>query len=172
MGKTSSTAPVTGPRMADLVPPLTAATCVTALLAGLAADLSWEIWARLITPQLPGVGGPLEPEALIRSVFGLSSKPLAEAIHAVVGVVFYPLGYLFIARPLQRIVLPSLPWWLTGAGFGVGLWIFALFVMAHLVAGLPAFLGFIPLTWASLGGHILFGFVTAFVVRWREKRTG
>ena len=52
---------------------------------------------------------------------------------------------------------------LTGLGFGVGLWIFALYVMAHLIAGLPAFLGFIPLTWASLVGHLLFGTVVAFV---------
>ncbi|UOM36832.1 hypothetical protein MRB58_05510 [Acuticoccus sp. I52.16.1] len=159
-----------GARMTGLVPPLTTATLTTALLAGAAADISWEVWARLITPHLPGVGGPLEPAALIRSVFGFSSTLLAEVIHGIVGVVFYPLGYLFIARPLQRLVLPSLPWWLTGAGFGVGLWIFALFVMAHLVAGLPAFLGFIPLTWASLGGHVVFGVVTAFVVRWRERR--
>ena len=54
---------------------------------------------------------------------------------------------------------------LTGLGFGTGLWIFALFVMAHLIAGLPAFLGFIPLTWASLAGHLIFGVTVAYVVR-------
>lgn len=40
--------------------------------------------------------------------------------------------------------------------------------MAHLFAGLPAFLGFVPLTWASLAGHILFGIATAYVVLWRR----
>jgi hypothetical protein len=40
--------------------------------------------------------------------------------------------------------------------------------MAHLIAGLPAFLGFIPLTWASFGGHVLFGLIVGFVVRMRE----
>ena len=121
------------------------------------------------TCALP-IYGPLEPAALVQDVFGLASRFPAEIIHLIVGVVFYPLGYLFIARPLQRLILPSLPWLLTGAGFGIGLWVFALYVMAHLFAGLPAFLDFIPLTWASLAGHILFGVVTAWVVRVREMR--
>lgn len=153
---------VTASRWPDLAP----ATLVTALLAGIAADLAWEIWARLLTPLW--VGGPLEPAALVQSVFGLSNRPLAEAIHLVVGCLFYPLGYLFIARPLARTLTPWLPWWLVALGYGIGLWIFALYVMAHLIAGLPAFLGFIPLAWASLVGHLLFALVLARVVRWRE----
>ena len=147
-------------------PDLAPATLVTVLLAGIAADLTWEIWARLLTPLW--VGGPLEPAALVQSVFGLSNRPLAEIIHLVVGFLFYPLGYLFIARPLARTLTPWLPWWLVALGYGLGLWIFALYVMAHLIAGLPAFLGFIPLTWASLVGHLLFALVLAQVVRWRE----
>ena len=147
------------------MPILTRRLIVTALLAGLAADLTWEFWARVITPLW--VGGPLQPAALIQSVFGFRNNGLAEVIHAVVGIVFYPLGYLFIARPLQRLVVPGLPVLLTGVGFGIGLWVFALYVMAHLFAGLPAFLGFITLTWASLVGHVLFGVIVALVVRAR-----
>jgi len=147
-------------------PDLAPTTLVTALLAGIAADLTWEIWARLLTPLW--VGGPLEPAALVQSVFGLSNRPLAEIIHLVVGFLFYPLGYLFIARPLARTLTPWLPWWLIALGYGIGLWIFALYVMAHLIAGLPAFLGFIPLAWASLVGHLLFALFLALVVRWRE----
>jgi hypothetical protein len=116
----------------QLFPPFNVETLVTALLAGVAADLTWEFWARAITPFLPGVGGPLEPAALVQSVFGLESRLVGEIIHLVVGFVFYPLGYLFVARPLQRAIIPGLPWYLTAAGFGVGLWIFALYVMAHL----------------------------------------
>ncbi len=157
MTMTDTTTPATRP----LFPALTPALIATVLMAGLAADLTWEIWARAITPLW--VGGPLEPAGLVQSVFGLKSRFLAEVIHGVVGIVFYPLGFLFIARPLQRLILPNLPLLLTGLGFGVGLWIFALYVMAHLIAGLPAFLGFIPLTWASLVGHLLFGTVVAFV---------
>lgn len=149
----------------SVLPMLTRRLIVTALLAGLAADLTWEFWARVITPLW--VGGPLQPAALIQSVFGFRNNGLAEVIHAVVGIVFYPLGYLFIARPLQRLVVPGLPVLLTGVGFGIGLWVFALYVMAHLFAGLPAFLGFITLTWASLVGHVLFGVIVALVVRAR-----
>jgi hypothetical protein len=153
-----------------LFPPITRDLVITALIAGMAADLTWEVWARAITPFLPGVGGPLEPAALVQSVFGLKSRFLAEIIHLVVGFVFYPLGYLFIARPLAQAIVPALPWWFVAAGFGVGLWIFALYVMAHLIAGLPPFLGFIPLAWASLGGHVLFGLVVGLVVNLREER--
>ncbi len=142
---------------------------VTAILAGAAADITWEFWARVITPLW--VGGPLQPAALVQSVFGFRDLFLAEIIHGVVGVVFYPLGYLFIARPIARVVTPFLPWWIVGLGFGVGLWVFALYIMAHIFAGLPPFLGFIKLTWASLMGHMLFGLVTAAVVQLREAGT-
>jgi hypothetical protein len=171
---TMQTFPSTAPSLSPtsrLFPPLVAATLVTALLAGAAADVSWEFWARVVTPRLPGVGGPLEPAALVQSVFGLDSRLIAEIIHLVVGVVFYRLGYLYIARPLQRMIIPSLPWPLTAAGFGVGLFIFALYVMAHLIAGLPAFLDWIPLAWASLAGHVIFGLVVGLVVELREKRS-
>jgi hypothetical protein len=164
---TSTTAPAAALDLGRLLPALTGTTLVTAVLAGAAADGVWEIWARFITPLW--IGGPLEPAALVQSVFGLQSRAAAELIHAIVGVVFYPLGFLYIARPLARAVVPWLSWWLVGAGFGVGLWVFALYVMAHLIAGLPAFLGFIPLAWASFGGHVIFGIVTASVVRWREQ---
>ena len=150
------------PRTA-LFPPLDTRTLFTALAAGVAADFTWEIWARVITPMLPGIDVPLEPAGLVQSVFGFENRAVGEVIHLLVGFVFYPLGYLFIARPLQRLVAPGLPWWLTSLGFGVGLFIFSLYVMAHLIAGFPPFLGWIPLAYASLVGHMLFGLVVGAV---------
>jgi hypothetical protein len=147
----------------SLFPTIDPGLVKAALAAGLAADIAWEIWARAITPLL--VGGPLEPAALVQSVFGFDNLLIAEVIHAIVGIVFYPIGFLFIARPLQRMLLPGLPLIVTAIGFGIGLWVFALFVMAHLFAGLPPFLGFIPLAWASLAGHLVFGITVAFVIR-------
>ena len=47
--------PLSSTRTANLFPALTAATLVTSLIAGVAADLAWEFWARVITPVLPGV---------------------------------------------------------------------------------------------------------------------
>lgn len=138
---------------------------VTVLLAGIAAEVVWELWARIITPLL--VGGPLEPAALVQDVFHLQSRLPAEIIHFLVGLIAYPLGYIFIARPVARTITPFLPWWMVALGYGVGLWVFALYIMAHFFAGQPPFLGFIPLTWASLAGHLAFSVALAAVVRSR-----
>lgn len=147
------------------VPALTGAIITTVLLAGLAAEVVWEIWARYITPLW--VGGPLEPAALVQDVFKLNSRFAAEVIHFLVGFIAYPLGYIYIARPTANAIVPWMPWWLVALGYGVGLWIFALYIMAHLVAGHPPFLGFIPLTWASLLGHLAFAVALAWVVKAR-----
>ena len=140
----------------------------TVLLAGAAAEIVWEIWARVITPLW--VGGPLEPAALVQDVFHLKSRFPAEVIHFLVGLIAYPLGYIFIARPIAKTVTPFLPWWVVGIGYGIGLWVFALYIMAHLFAGHPPFLGFIPLTWASLVGHMAFATALVAVVRARFAR--
>ncbi|HUG60714.1 MAG TPA: hypothetical protein VMP03_02650 [Methylomirabilota bacterium] len=149
-----------------LLPPLDGGLIVTILIAGTLAVLSWELWARLATPLL--IGAPLDTASLVQSVLGLHDRTAAEAIHGVVGLLLYPLSYLFVARPLQRLMFPDMSVVLTGAFFGVALWVFALYAMAHLMAGYPAFFGFIPLTWASLAGHVLFGVAIAAVVRFRE----
>lgn len=154
--------------MTETFPKPTFTLLLAAMAAGLAADLAWEAWARYLTPLW--VGGPLQPAALVQQVFGGISYGLAEFIHAVVGILFYPLGYLYIARPIAERVTPFLPWWVVGLGFGVGLWVFALYVMAHLIAGNPPFLGWVRLTWASLGGHMLFGLIVAAVIRRLEPR--
>jgi hypothetical protein len=135
---------------------------LTVLLAGIAAEVTWEIWARLITPLW--VGGPLEPAALVQDVFKLQSRFHGEVIHFLVGLIAYPIGYMLIARPIARAIVPWMPWWLVALGYGTGLWIFALYIMAHLIAGHPPFLGFIPLTWASLVGHLAFSVALAAVV--------
>jgi len=43
-----------------------------------------------------------------------------------------------------------------------------MFFLAHLIARLPAFLGFTGIIWVALVGHVLFAFVAAAVVRWCE----
>lgn len=165
MGNSSSSSgnAVLAPASANL-----ASLAVTVLLAGLAAEVVWEIWARAITPLW--VGGPLEPAALVQDVFKLKSRLHGEIIHFLVGLIAYPIGYIVIARPLAKLIVPWMPWWLVAAGYGTGLWVFALYIMAHLVAGHPAFLGFILLTWASLIGHVAFAIALAAVVRARDPQ--
>ena len=96
--------------------------------------------------------------------FGSSPAGAAQLLHTMTGVVFYVLGYLLVARPIQRSVVPALHWSLTALAYGIVLWVFALYIMAHLVAGLPAFLGFTGITWVALWGHILFAVIAAWVI--------
>ncbi|GAB5469081.1 MAG: hypothetical protein Kilf2KO_21110 [Rhodospirillales bacterium] len=141
---------------------------ITLLLAGVASTITWEIWARIVTPAV--IGGELSPAGLVQAVFGFQNLLLAEAIHLLTGVIAYPLGYLLVARPLARSLLPSLHWSLLGLLYGVVLFVFALYVMAHLFAGFPAFIGWGNLAWMSLLGHLIFALVLAAVVQWRLRR--
>ena len=121
------------------------------LAAGLVAEVFWEIWARMITPIL--IGGPLQPAALVLSLFRLDPSYfwLGELIHFVTGFAIYPAAYVLMFRRILPGGVVA-----RGAVYGVLLWVFALGICAPL-AGLPLFLGFIPLAYASLAGHTAFG---------------
>ncbi len=60
-------------------------------------------------------------------------------------------------------VAPGLNWFLSATLYGIGLWVFALYVMAHLVASNPTFLGFNQLAWVALVGHVLYAWFVALV---------
>jgi len=60
------------------------------------------------------------------------------------------------------------PWLASAVLYGVILWVFALYFMAHLIAGNAAFLGWTGITWVALVGHVVFAVVAAIVVRVRE----
>lgn len=141
-------------------------TLFTLLSAGALATIAFDAYGQGISPAL-GMA-KLAPVGLasstLKSVFGASPAGLAHLLHTVTGMVFYVLGYFLIARPLQRAVLPRLPWLVTAALYGVVLWVFALYIMAHLVAGMPAFLGFSGITYVALYGHILYAVVAAWVI--------
>ncbi|AXI48267.1 hypothetical protein C1J03_21085 [Sulfitobacter sp. SK012] len=138
----------------------------TLLSAGALATVAFDAYGQGISPLL-GMA-KLAPVGLasstLKSVFGASPSGLAHLLHAMTGMVAYVLGYFLIARPLQRANLPSLPWVVTAAAYGVVLWVFALYVMAHLVAGMPAFLGFGGITWVALYGHVIYALVAAWVI--------
>jgi hypothetical protein len=141
-------------------PPIAAGTLGRAFMAGLAGLLVWEAFARLAAPLW--IGGPLDATALIQMSLGVSGEP-AMLLHLLTGVLFYPLGYLFILRPLALRLRPGAGWVALGLIYGVGLWVFAMFVMASLVGGAPAFLGFQPVAWASLIGHLAMAITIAGV---------
>lgn len=139
---------------------LDAATLRNLCIGGAAGLATWELFARLLTPQV--IGGPLEPASLIISLFenlvGLNpGRPAAEALHYVTGIALYPLAYWVLTR-LARSLGPTLD----GILWGIATWIIALGLFASL-AGLPFMLGFIPLSWMSLVGHMLYAMVAVSI---------
>ncbi|WGH79803.1 hypothetical protein [Jannaschia ovalis] len=149
--------------------PTAAATAGTILTAGAFASIAFDLFGQGLAPLLGFA--KLAPVGLaqqtLQTIFGAVPKGLADILHLLTGLIAYPLGYVLIARPVAARLLPRLPWSAVAAAYGVGLWVFALYVMAHLVAGLPAFLGFTGITWVALWGHVLFALVAAFVVERR-----
>lgn len=138
------------------------------LLAGCAATIAFDLFGQALTPLLGFAR--LSPVGLatstIQSLFGMKINGGGDLLHYIAGLVAYPIGWLLIARPVARKILPKMPDLLVATAYGIGLWVFALFIMAHLVAGLPPFLNFTGITWVALLGHILFAVVFARVYDW------
>lgn len=136
-----------------LVPAPTAPRLLQTLGAGLVGLVLWEAFARLVAPLW--IGFVLDPTGLLQMAFGVSGAP-AEALHLLIGLVGFPAGYVFALRPfLARIgaansVVAGLIW-------GAVLWVVAMYGVASVIGGAPAFMGFAPVAWASLAGHLLVG---------------
>ena len=144
----------------------TTTTLTTILTAGAFATLAFDLFGQGLSPlfgyaKLAPVG---LAGATLNSVFGANPPGAAYLLHGVTGLLFYVVGYFAIARPLQRAILPNLHWSVTAALYGVALWAFALYGMAHLVAGMKPFLGFTGITWVALWGHVLYAVVAAAVL--------
>ncbi|PWE29899.1 hypothetical protein DDZ14_16625 [Maritimibacter sp. 55A14] len=140
------------------------------LLAGACATVAFDFFGQSLSPMLGFANLAPVPLAnnVIQTLFGATYRPGAEFLHYFAGMVAYPLGWMLLARPIARTLAPGLGWVMPAAVYGVLLWVFALYIMAHLIAGNPAFLGFTGITWVALIGHILFALVAAWVVAWRE----
>lgn len=165
------------------IPAINIKTLVTLLVSGAFAILAFDLFGQTISPLLKGIiptlGAKLAPVALANQSLGaitglgtkfISQNGIGHGIHLLTGLLAYPIGYMFIARPISQKVAPFVPWWAVGIAYGVVLWVFALYVMAHLVSGNPAFLGWSGITWVALWGHIVFGVVVAAFVYWRHEK--
>lgn len=146
-------------------------TALTLLTAGAFATIAFDTFGQSLSPlfgyaKLAPVG---LAGATLQTVFGANPAGAAHLLHTLTGLIFYVVGYYAIARPVQRAVLPRLHWSVTAAAYGVALWVFALYFMAHLVAGMPAFLGFTGITWVALWGHILYALVAAGILESRGE---
>ena len=144
-------------------------TVFTVIAAGAIATVTFDAFGQGLSPLL-GLA-KLAPVGLaqqtLKTVLGDVPKGLADLLHVFTGMFAYTLGYLLIARPIQQRIMPSLPWLVTAIVYGVVLWVFALYVMAHLVAGNKPFLGFTGITWVALWGHIIFAVVAAWIMEAR-----
>ncbi|RNF32995.1 hypothetical protein [Paracoccus methylarcula] len=142
----------------------------TILAAGALATLAFDSYGQGISPLI-GMSKlapvPLATQS-IQVLTGFKSPEFGYLLHVITGLIFYPLGWYLIARPIQQRLVPALPWIVTALVYGVVLWVFALYIMAHLVAGNPPFLGFTGITWVALIGHVLFAIVAAWIMETRE----
>lgn len=142
----------------------------TMILAGALATVAFDGFGQSISPML-GFATLVTvslPNSVIEALTGTGYMPGAYLMHLITGLIAYPAGWMFIAQPIAYRLTPALPWALVAVIYGVLLWIFALYAMAHWVAGLPAFLGFTGITWIALIDHVLFACIAAAVVRWRD----
>lgn len=150
------------------VPPLTAATVGLMFLAGAVATMAFDLWGQLVSPALGFAN--LSPHGLAKSLLGTFGLPNGDFagyfVHFyLVGLIGYPVGWLFIFKPLWEKVLGGIGgWFLPAAVYGFGLWVFAIGGITA-IAGLPFFLNFTGITWVALVGHVLYGIVLVLVIR-------
>ncbi|MDA8870441.1 hypothetical protein N9H93_03545 [Rhizobiaceae bacterium] len=170
--------------MAFALPTMNARFWTTTLAAGALATVAFDLFGQSISPMLgalgvPLVGAKLSPVGLANQSLGvltgiagktISGLGLGHGLHTLTGLIAYPLGYALLARPISNAVA-KLPWVVTGVAYGIVLFVFALYVMAHLVSGNPPFLGWGGITWVALWGHIIFGVVVAAVYARRVPET-
>ena len=145
---------------------ITLRTVTTVLTAGAFATIAFDAFGQAISPLLGyaklapvGLAG-----ASLKAIFGMNPAGAAHLLHTLTGLVFYAVGYFAIARPIQLRVAPQLHWSITAVAYGVALWVFALYVMAHLVTGNKPFLGWTGITWVALWGHIVYALVAAAII--------
>lgn len=148
---------------------LTRSTLFTVLAAGAFGTIAFDTFGQALAPLF---GYPkLAPVGLagasIKAIFGANPAGAAYLLHIMTGFIFYAVGYFAIARPVQRAILPNLHWSATAIVYGAALWVFALYVMAHLVTGNKPFLGWTGITWVALWGHIVYAIVAAWVMEAR-----
>ena len=155
----------------DIWPRIDAATLTALLVAGALATVAFDLFGQALAPaagfaKLAPVG---LAKSTLKTLFGAAPRGVGELLHYATGLIAYPLGWLLIARPVWKSIAPGLHWLAPAAIYGAALWVFALYVMAHLVTGAPAFLGFSGITWVALWGHVIFAIVFAAAYEARAK---
>ncbi len=117
------------------------------LYEGLLGYLIWQVYTTYISPV------ELRPEQLVKNVFGIESDLLANMVHFLTAVVVYPVLWMILERMVPGV--KEFAWVIRILVLGILTWFLAIGVFSPLAGG--AFMaGWSSLTWASLGGHILY----------------
>jgi small-conductance mechanosensitive channel len=144
-------------------------TFVALFIGGCAGMGFWEMFSSVPTAWL--VGFPLQPPELVKSLFqhqlGLTiSDVAANGLHFFTGLVGYPIGYFILTR---FIVSRGMP--LDGWVWGVITYFIALGFFAPL-AGQSFLLRDVPLlSFMSLVGHAIYGYIAAYIFELLNKRS-
>ena len=82
----------------------------TILIAGALATIAFDLFGKGLAPlfgfsKLAPVG--LATQSL-KTIFGSIPKGSGDIAHALTGLFAYPLGWVLIARPVQKKIVPSL----------------------------------------------------------------
>lgn len=148
-------------------PRLNIATLGHMFIAGFFATIAFDLWGQMISPALGFAN--LSPHGLARSLLSTLGLPSGDFagyfVHFyLVGLIGYPIGWLFIFAPVWSRIMGQRGWFLPSAIYGFGLWIFAIGGITA-IAGLPFFLGFTGIAWVALVGHVFYGIVLVAVLR-------
>ncbi len=147
--------------------PISLATLGMMFVAGFFATLAFDFWGQVVSPAMGFAN--LSPHGLAKSLLGSLGLPNGDFagyfMHFyLVGLIGYPIGWLFIFAPIWQRVIGKTPWIIPATIYGAGLWVFAIGGITA-IAGLPFFLGFSGITWVALVGHTLYGIVLVAVIR-------
>ncbi len=154
------------------VPAFNMGTIKLMLIAGAFATVVFDFWGQAISPMLGFVR--LAPDGLARSLLNTIGLPngatQGQFVHLLlVGMIGYPVGWMYIFAPLWKRFVGKTHWFLPSAIYGVGLWVFAIGGITY-IAGLSFFLDFAGITWVALVGHTIYGIALVWVLKeWQQR---
>lgn len=153
------------------VPAINFNTLGLMFISGFFATIAFDLWGQVISPALGYA--TLSPHGLAKSLLGSFGLPNGNFagyfVHFyVVGLIGYPIGWMFVFAPIWQRVVGQPHWFIPSAIYGFGLWVFAIGGITS-VAGLPFFLNFTGIVWVALVGHVLYGIVLVAMLKQVEK---
>lgn len=119
----------TDSRTTGSLPAFNARTLGLMFVAGFFATVAFDLLGQIISP---GLGfSRLSPHGLARSLLGSLGLPNGDFagyfVHFyLVGLIGYPVGWLFVFRPIWHRIAGQTNWLLPSAIYGFGLWVFAI----------------------------------------------